>query len=133
MEPFSSVKDAGDLPAEKLLRIWFDDAMRSELGVGTDVAVGSAEQLGARFRRWMSVADIRDTVCNRWDYCEKRARLGPTAALAAALADFLVALGGVPSPFTVAVLFVQHGFDTLCDCKGAGQQPGSGGRPSRGE
>lgn len=105
---------------EELLEAWYDEYHRHAFGIGFREAAGASPNLVQVFKRWCAVISIHDKVCVQWNYCQKKRSIGPSAQLAAALADFLAPLIGltVNGALSVALLLVQHRFDSICDCDG---------------
>lgn len=105
---------------QELLETWYDDYHRQTFGIGFREAAGTPPNLAEAFKRWCATSSLRDKVCIQWKYCEKKRSLGSTAQLATTLADFLASVLGLGTngALSAALLLVQYGFDSICDCGG---------------
>ena len=113
-----SISQFWDQGETELLESWYDDHHRQTFGIGVREATGAFPDLRAVFRRFREATGLRESICDKWNYCEQRSRLKVTPELASALADFLFSSCGFSTngAFTVATLVVKYGFDTMCAC-----------------
>lgn len=102
---------------DSLLAEWHDEMYRREFGIAPEAATGVITDLATTFKDWLH-KDLRQPLCEKWKYCEKKKKLGKNTKLAAALADFIAKATGYSTngAVSIAVLLVEYGFDVLCSC-----------------
>lgn len=102
---------------EELLREWYDIEVRQAVGGSAEDLVGTTGDLKKLFASW-SKANLHQVLCHDWNYCAKRKKFGKSVELAAQLGEYIYSTLKlpVPLPFSLSVLIVMHGFDSLCEC-----------------
>jgi hypothetical protein len=95
-----------------------DDALLVQLADDVAAGVGPLDPERKRgiARAWLDAQEdrLRDVVCNDPRVRQARAGQGDDLLTAAAIADLMSPLIGVPPAATVAVLLVRRGLDRLC-------------------
>lgn len=117
MAVLDEIRRRSDNTEEELLREWYERQMQQELGRSlSDLRSAGPSDLKASFSAWFDHQGLSAAICESWDYCRKRKQYQDPSLLAAALADMLLALGGIAAPINVALLMVKYSFDKMCKC-----------------
>ncbi len=116
-ETVREVGDAFGRSEEDLLREWYEVQMRQAVGRSpADLRSLASQDVKASFLAWLDRQGFSDLICREWNYCAKRRDYQDPTFMAAAIADLLLAFGGIAAPINVAVLCVKFYCDRLCKC-----------------